>query len=149
MSLFIKVTCVHVAFKIQKSSNDKGSFLSQSILQPEVLQSVSWWPRLLFYFSVWDCSEAQPLTVLLYRRTHLFLFFFFRNTLMASLGIPYGEEGEMIIWVLLKMGVRTRQAPATFLRHRMSPVTSFPPTVPHQGSGKHCFSPSGTSLSSP
>lgn len=148
MSLFIKVTCVHVAFKIQKSSNDKGSFLSQSILQPEVLQCqlVTQTPVLLFCVGL---QWSTALTVLLYRRTHLFLFFFFRNTLMASLGIPYGEEGEMIIWVLLKMGVRTRQAPATFLRHRMSPVTSFPPTVPHQGSGKHCFSPSGTSLSSP
>lgn len=50
MSLFIKVTCVHVAFKIQKSSNDKGSFLSQSILQPEVLQCqlVTQTPVLLF-----------------------------------------------------------------------------------------------------
>lgn len=31
----------------------------------------------------------------------------------------------------------------------MSPAASSPPTAPHRGSGKHGFSPTGTSLSSP
>ena len=112
ISLFVKTTCVRVAFHVR---GNKGFFHSQ-------VHSVNWGSCVLCSVSAQDpgtyltfsCGisvKHNSYSPALHRNKFLSLFFFFcpyRSNLMTSVGIAHKQEGEKVIWILLKAKVRAR-----------------------------------------
>lgn len=51
------------------------------------------------------------------------------SDLMTSVGIPHKQEGEKIIWNLLKAGVRARSPQKDLREKRISPAALSPETL--------------------
>lgn len=48
---------------------------------------------------------------------------------MTSVGIPHKQEGEKVIWILLKAGARARSPLKDLCEKRISPAASSPETL--------------------